>query len=189
MLKLVFLGPPGAGKGTQAKLLSERRQIAHISTGDMLRAAVKEGSDLGKRVQTIIDAGQLVPDDLIVDLIRERISQSDCERGFILDGFPRTVAQAQALQRMLGERGESLSKVVFFNVRREDIRNRLDHRRGNEARADDSAEVQEERLRIYQEQTAPLIEFYQNLGLLHRLEAGGAIEEVQERLVQSLVDE
>ena len=186
MAKLVFLGAPGAGKGTQAKLLKEAKSIAHISTGDMLRAAVAEGSELGKQVEEIMNSGALVPDALMVDIISERISKEDCKNGYILDGFPRTVPQAEALAEMLSKRSEELSQVVLFDVSDQDIQLRLENRRAEEGRDDDSLDVQLERLRVYKEQTAPLIEFYENLGLLKRVSGAGAVEEVQSRLLESV---
>lgn len=183
MQRLIFLGAPGAGKGTQAKLLSEKFGLAHISTGEMLRAAVAEGSELGKKVASIMESGQLVPDALIVEIIKERISKPDCAKGYILDGFPRTVPQAQALDAMLGEQKVT---VVLFEVTTEDVEKRLANRRSAENRADDSDEVQRERLRVYQEQTAPLIEFYEQRGMLVRVSGAGAIDEVQNRLLESI---
>lgn len=181
-MKVVFLGPPGAGKGTQAKTLSERAGIAHISTGDMLRKAVAEGSELGKKVKEVIDSGQLVSDDLMIELIEQRTGQADCQKGYILDGFPRTVAQAEALNGMLQKRGAAISSVVLFELSDEALQARLAHRRGAEARKDDDAETQRERLRIYTQQTAPLIEYYDNKKLLTRVDANGTVEEVEGRV-------
>lgn len=186
MMRLVFLGAPGAGKGTQAKILAENRNLAHISTGDMLRQAVSTGSEIGKQVKSIMESGQLVPDEMIVTIIKERIRQEDCQEGYILDGFPRTVPQAESLKKMLQEQDEDLSNVVLFDVSDEDLRARLENRRGAEARKDDSAEVQLERLRVYKEQTEPLIAFYEGLGMLSKVNGAGSIEEVQERLQVAL---
>ena len=185
-MKLVFLGAPGAGKGTQAQMLAMKRAWAHISTGEMLRSAVSGGTELGKRVKDIMESGKLVPDELMVDLIRARIKEKDCAGGCILDGFPRTVAQATALAAMFRELGEKLAGVVLFEVPPADLEKRLASRRGTEARKDDSVEVQRERLRVYEQQTKPLIEFYEKAGLLLRVSAGGSIGEVQERLVATL---
>ena len=184
-MKLIFLGPPGAGKGTQAKLLSERMQFAHISTGEMLRRAVAEGTPLGRQVKEIMDAGQLVPDELMVRLIEERLSAADCRSGCILDGFPRTVPQAEALKRMLDKRQDSISAVVLFDVDESDVAKRLEHRRGAEARADDAQATQLERLRVYRQQTVPLITFYEKSGLLKRVDASGSVEEVYRRLLEA----
>ncbi len=184
--KIVFLGPPGAGKGTQAKLLAAKQHLAHISTGDMLRSAVAEGTELGKEVKSILDSGQLVSDELIVQLIEERVKKPDCGQGYILDGFPRTVPQAEALQEMLAGSSSVLSAVVSFELSEQAVLDRLTHRAGVEARADDAAEVQRERLRVYNEQTAPLIEYYENLNLLRRIDASSSIEDVT-KLVEKVL--
>jgi adenylate kinase len=186
-MKLVFLGPPGAGKGTQAKVLSEKRRLCHISTGDILRAAVAEGSELGQQVKGILDAGKLVSDELIIELIRERVKLPDCQAGYILDGFPRTVAQAEALDEMLARSGEKLDGVILFEITEEALKARLAHRRAAENRADDEEETQMARLRVYQEQTAPLITFYEKRGgLLKRIDATVSIEVVSARLDSTL---
>lgn len=181
-VRLVFLGPPGAGKGTQAKLLSTELGIPHISTGDMLRAEVGSGSPLGARVKDTMDQGKLVSDDLIIEVIGERIKRSDCVGGYVLDGFPRTVAQAEGLKKMLGLVSQSLSAVVFFQLNNEAILSRLEHRRGAEARKDDALDVQLERLNVYEQQTAPLVAFYERSGELMRVDANGSIEQVFDRL-------
>lgn len=185
-MRIVFLGPPGAGKGTQAKRLAEQRGLAHISTGDMLRSAVQKGTPVGEKVKGIMDAGQLVPDEMIVEIIRDRVAENDCSRGYILDGFPRTLPQAEALGRMLGNGGGALDAVVSFEVSEADLSARLAHRRGAEARADDDAAVQQERLRVYQQQTAPLIDYYRSAKLLRSVNASGSIEDVYARLEQAL---
>lgn len=185
-MKVVFLGPPGAGKGTQAKLLAERKRIAHISTGEMLRAAVAAGSDLGKQVKDIIDSGKLVPDALMVALIQDRVKAVDCAEGYILDGFPRTVPQAEALAEMLKSNGVALDAVVYFEVSEADLLRRLEHRRGVEQRADDSVATQLERLRVYREQTAPLVDFYRAKGALTSVDAAGSVDEVYSKLDSAL---
>lgn len=177
-MNLVFLGPPGAGKGTQAKMLSTRETIAHISTGEMLRAAVAAGTALGSRVKDILDSGQLVPDAVMIDLIRDRVSQSDCKNGFILDGFPRTVPQAEALETLMQSLDGELDGVVLFELSEKAIQARLENRRGAENRADDSADVQRERMLVYQRQTAPLIEYYDEQRQLIRVDASGSVEDV-----------
>ena len=181
-MKLVFLGPPGAGKGTQAKLLSEKAGIAHISTGDMLRAEIEKGSELGRTVKDLMDAGQLVSDELMLEVIRERLAAPDCKNGFILDGFPRTSPQAEALSAMFKSAGAKLDTVCLFDLSEEELGARLENRRGEEARVDDNAEVQKERLRVYQEKTAPLIDYYKELGSLKTIPSSGSIEEVNKNL-------
>jgi len=185
-MRVVLLGPPGAGKGTQAKLLAESHKLAHISTGEMLRASVQEGSELGKKVKDVMDAGQLVPDDLIVSIIEQRIQKPDCSAGYILDGFPRTLPQAKALDEMLKRLGSSIDGVVSFELHEQDVLDRLAHRRGAEARTDDNQATQLERLRVYKEQTAPLVEYYSKTGLLRPVNASGSIEEVRKNLLAIL---
>ena len=185
-MKLIFLGPPGAGKGTQAKILSETKGIAHISTGDMLRAEVGRGSELGIQVKTLMDSGQLVPDELMLEVIKERLAQPDCKTGCILDGFPRTVVQAEALDEMLSDAGEKIDSACLFDLSEDALKARLANRRGEEARADDNEAVQLERLKVYHEKTAPLIEYYKNKDLLNVVESSGSVEQVQQNLLESL---
>ncbi len=185
-MKLVFLGAPGVGKGTQAKLFATKAHLAHISTGEMLRDAAASGTELGRKAKSIMEQGQLVPDDVMVDVIRERISKPDCKDGYILDGFPRTVEQAVALDKMLRARGEKLSDVVLFEVSDGDLKQRLENRRGEEARADDSLTVQKKRIEVYLEKTKPLIEYYEPTSLLRHVDASGSIEEVAAKLERVL---
>lgn len=186
MMRMIFLGAPGAGKGTQAQIFAENNGVAHISTGAMLRDAVSRGTELGKKVRPIMEAGDLVPDDLMVALIAERIDQADCAQGYILDGFPRTVVQAETLDKMLMSRGEALTHVVLFDVTEEAVLKRLEGRRSIEARADDNAEVQMERLRVYKQKTAPLIDYYQKTGQLINVNGDADINEVQQRLIAAV---
>ncbi|MBL7661768.1 adenylate kinase [bacterium] len=183
MKRIVFLGAPGAGKGTQAKLLSEHFAIQHISTGDMLRQAVKAGTALGREVQVLMESGKLVPDALMVKVIAERVALPDCEKGYILDGFPRTVPQAEALAQMLN--GAKLT-VVHFDVNDAAVAKRLQARRESENRVDDDAAVQLERLRVYREQTAPLINHYRSKTNLLDIDASGSVEEVFSELLVAL---
>jgi adenylate kinase len=185
-MRIVFLGPPGVGKGTQAKLISEKFGLAHISTGEMLRSAIAAGSEVGLKAKELMDRGRLVPDEVMLGIVRERVAAEDCRQGYILDGFPRTVAQGEALQKLLASQGSALTHVLVMEVTEDELRKRLEHRRGSEARADDSVEVQLERLRIYQEQTAPLIKFYEHTPLVRRVDACGKIEQVQQNIVREL---
>lgn len=178
----ILLGPPGAGKGTQGPALSQKAGIPHISTGDMLRQAMKDGSELGKKVKLIVDSGQLVSDDLMISLIAERLSKEDCQKGFILDGFPRTILQAESLDSMLSSKGESLTHAILFDIKMETLMSRLEARRKAENRVDDSIETQKERLRVYELNTAPLISFYENSGRLLKVDSEGTIDQVTKNL-------
>jgi adenylate kinase len=200
-MRLIFLGPPGAGKGTQAAFVKERYGLAHISTGDLLRAQVTQETELGKAAKKYMDAGKLVPDDVIIGMIRERLGEEDCAKGFILDGFPRTVPQAVALAELLEFMGKHLTAVICFDAPDDLLVERLSGRRTCGScgaiynvsfhppveenvcdvcggplmqRDDDREEVIRNRLRVYKEQTAPLIEHYEHRGLLRRFDAGGA---------------
>ncbi len=180
------MGPPGAGKGTQAKIAAKELGVAHISTGEMLRAAVDAGSILGNRVKQIMERGQLVPDDLMVSLISERVLEPDCQAGYILDGFPRTVSQANSLDAMLEVKGEKLDLALYFDVPSTEVLNRLEMRRVQEGRSDDTIATQRERLKIYEEQTFPLIDYYTSNGLLKKVDGMGDVEEIQARVVEVL---
>jgi adenylate kinase len=186
-MRLILLGAPGVGKGTQAKMIASKFGISHISSGEMLRKAVSEGSEVGLQVKSLIDNGQLVPDDLMIELVHERIDEDDCANGYILDGFPRTVAQAEALDELFTLRREAISRVILFDVSDDELCKRLSERRGAESRADDTPEIQERRLRVYREQTAPLIRYYEEQGLLSRVEASGKVDEVQSEVLKLLV--
>lgn len=180
-MRLILLGPPGVGKGTQAKGLAVERGLAHISTGEMLRAAVAAGTALGKQVQAVMDSGHLVSDELMVQVIQDRFSQPDCAKGYILDGFPRTLPQAHALDAMLSSDGQKIDAVILFELDEEQLKQRLAGRRGAEARADDDVNVQLERLRVYKAQTEPLVSHYKKVGSLKSVDANGSIEQVAER--------
>jgi len=212
-MNLILLGPPGAGKGTQAKMLTETFGIPQISTGDILRAAVKEGTPLGKQAQAFMDDGKLVPDEVVIGIVTERLQEPDCNQGFILDGFPRTVAQADALQENLRELGKELDRVIALQVDTEALVERLTGRRtckscgrgyhvkfdppavegrcdacGGELyqRDDDREETIRKRLEVYERQTAPLIDYYRNAGLLIEVDGMQQIEEVRETLLAAL---
>jgi adenylate kinase len=177
-VNLLVLGPQGSGKGTQAARLSDDHGIPHVSTGEMFRSAVAAGSDLGRRVEQILAAGELVPDDLTVALIRERLAEPDAERGFVLDGFPRNLAQAEALDAMLAEIGRTLDAVLFFDLSDEIALERLLGRARDEGREDDTPEAIRRRLEIYHEQTEPVVERYRATGKLVPLHAERTVDEV-----------
>ncbi len=209
---LIFVGPPGAGKGTQAQRLCAKLGVPQISTGDMLREARKAGSELGKRADEFMAAGKLVPDDLVIDLVNERLAKDDASRGFVLDGFPRTVPQAEALDRLLIKLGRAISHVILLEVPDELIVERITGRRVGETsgrifhikydpppfpdrgegderllvRNDDKEDVVKSRLAAYAAQTAPLIAFYATKGLLRRVDGVGSLDEVSTRLFSSV---
>jgi len=183
-MRLVLLGPPGAGKGTQAQRLITKHGIVQLSTGDMLRAAVAAGTPIGLRAKSIIERGDLVPDEVVVAIIAERIGQPDAKRGFVLDGFPRTVPQAQALDRLLTERGAKLDAVIELKVNEGILLRRIERRvadmtaRGETVRADDNPEVLKGRLAAYRTQTAPLASYYADKGILRGVDGMASVDEV-----------
>ena len=183
-MRLILLGPPGAGKGTQAQRLVAKHAIVQLSTGDMLRAAVKAGTPVGTKVKDIMDRGDLCPDELVVAIVGERIEQPDARNGFILDGFPRTVAQAEALERLLHEKHMELDGVVELKVDESALLRRIENRvtemtaRGEPLRQDDNPEVLKTRLEAYRRQTAPLTHYYQDKGILHRVDGMAPIDDV-----------
>jgi adenylate kinase len=185
-VNLLVLGPQGSGKGTQAKRISAAHGIPHVSTGDMFRAAVAAGTELGQRVEPILACGDLVPDDLTVALIRERLSERDARDGFVLDGFPRNLAQAEALDAMLVEIGRRLDAVLFFDLSDELAVERIRGRALDEGRDDDSPEAIARRLAIYHEQTEPVVERYRATGKLVPLHAARSIEEVSTEIEAAL---
>lgn len=191
MLNVLLLGPQGAGKGTQGKLTSAEYDLPHIATGDILRGAMAAGSELGRKVQPIYDAGGLVPDDIMIELIRERLAADDAAEGFVLDGFPRTAVQAEALDEMLDEIGRPLTVVLEFQLPEEVSIERLTRRAEDEGRADDTPEAIRRRLALYHEQTEPLIEHYRARGNLVGIPANRPIEavfgEIQKALEQAAV--
>jgi len=185
-MRVVFLGPPGSGKGTQAKLLAERLKVPFISTGEMLRAAVLEGTPLGGKVKAVMEAGDLVSDDLMIALIRERIAAPDAARGFVLDGFPRTVDQALALEKILNGNEKTVSSVVNLVVPEAVLIDRLAGRSGQEHRTDDRGDTVLERLKVYHQKTEPLIDFYRQRDLLKEIDGIGTVPEITERVESSL---
>jgi adenylate kinase len=188
-LDLVLLGPPGSGKGTQAAWLTEKYRIPAIATGDILRAQVEAGTPLGQRVRSYLDRGELVPDQLVVDIIRQRLSEPDTQAGFILDGFPRTVPQAQALDAMLDELQRPLDAVLYLETDRQSLLDRL----GQRHRQDDRADIADHRIDVFLDQTAPLIDYYRKQGKLRLIdgarppnEVAAAIEDVIRPLVSAV---
>jgi adenylate kinase len=185
-VNVLLLGPQGSGKGTQAKRIEAEYGIPHIATGDMLRAAIEVGTELGQRVKPILESGQLVPDELMIDLIRERLGQPDAEQGFILDGFPRTSPQADALDEMLDEIGRRLSIVFEFQLPDEIARERLVRRAELEGRPDDTPDVIDRRLELYHEVTEPLVEHYRLQGNLIGIHGDRQVNEVFAEIQQAL---
>ncbi|MDO4383479.1 MAG: adenylate kinase [Eubacteriales bacterium] len=213
MLRAVLLGPPGAGKGTQAVRLVEKYDIPHISTGDIFRKNIKEGTELGKKAQEYMNAGALVPDELVVDLVKDRLQQDDCKNGFLLDGFPRTIFQAEKLDEFLSETGQKMDIVINLKVEKEALIKRLTGRRvckncgasyhivnvppkkegicdacGGELiqRKDDNLETVENRINVYEEQTAPLIGYYKEAGSLVDFNGEASLDEVFDAIVQAI---
>lgn len=212
-MRLILLGPPGAGKGTQASSIVTEYGITHISTGDIFRHNIKNETELGKKVKSYLDKGQLVPDELTIDLVWDRLSKDDCKKGFLLDGFPRTINQAEALQKGLEERGLKLDKVINIDVDKNILVKRLSGRRvckncgetyhidnkptlkdgvcdkcSGEViqRADDNEKTVLDRIEVYEKQTFPLIDFYKNLGLILTVDGTLSIEDVFSQIKESL---
>ena len=173
-MRLVFIGPPGAGKGTQAARLIEKYKLAHLSTGDMLRAARDAKTPVGLDADKYMSAGMLVPDHVIMDIIAERLKQPDCKQGYLLDGFPRTIAQAEALDAMLAKKSTPLDAVLEIKVPEDELFKRLAGR----GRADDTPEVIHQRLAAYRKQTEPLLAYYAKRGLLKSIDGLGSVDEI-----------
>ncbi len=212
-MKIIMLGAPGAGKGTQAKRIAEKYSIPHISTGDIFRANIKEGTELGKKAKEYMDQGLLVPDELVVDLVVDRVGQADCKNGYVLDGFPRTIPQAESLDAALAKLGEKMDYAIDVDVPDENIVSRMGGRRacvgcgatyhvefnptktegicdvcGEKLilRDDDQPETVQKRLDVYHEQTQPLIEYYTKAGILKTVDGTVAMDEVFQAIVQIL---
>lgn len=181
-MNLILLGPPGAGKGTQATRLQDRYGLVQLSTGDMLRQAVESGTALGRAAESVMQKGELVPDDIVIDIISDRIDAPDCRGGFILDGFPRTVAQAEALDRMLAEKGLRIDHVISLEVDESILFRRIEGRASEaaegESRADDTVEILKTRLQVYRRQTAPILPYYGEKGTLTSVSGMDSIDEV-----------
>ncbi len=176
-MRIVFIGPPGAGKGTQAERLVATYGLAHLSTGDILRAARDAQTEVGKKADRYMSAGQLVPDEIIMAIIGQRLKQPDCQAGYLLDGFPRTIGQAEALDAMLSEQGPPLDVVLELQVPEEELFRRLSGR----GRADDTPEVIRQRLVAYRDQTEPLLQYYVKRGLLKSIDGFGTVDEIFDR--------
>ena len=185
-MRIVLLGAPGSGKGTQAALMVERLGMPHISTGVLLRNAAERGTALGLQAKSIIDQGELVPDNIMSDMIEERLSRDDVANGFILDGYPRNLAQAQSLDKMLERLGQPVDIAIQIDVDPEQIIRRLAGRAEQESRADDSEDIVRNRMRIYREKTAPVIDYYGGRGILTHVLGDGSIEVILERILSVL---
>src|SRR3954447_2215241 len=185
-MRLIFMGPPGAGKGTQAQVVASRYNIPTISTGDIFRKNVSEGTLLGLEAKRFMDAGEYVPDSLTNLMVRNRIDEEDATKGFLLDGYPRTVAQVDELDGMIGYTGHSLDAVVLLDVDREELVRRLTARALTEGRTDDTEDVIRRRQEVYAEQTAPLLEVYAGRGLVVEVDGMGDVDEVTTRVFSAL---
>ncbi len=173
---VIFLGPPGAGKGTQAVTIAKEKNLAHISTGDMLREHVSNETDLGKIAKTLLDEGKLVPDSLVIEMLQERLLSNDCVNGAILDGFPRTIAQAESLDKISEE--FKISKVIVFEADRDELIKRILNRGETSGRSDDTEESVSVRLEVYENDTAPLIQYYEQRNLVSKINAVGEVENI-----------
>ncbi|MGA9574025.1 MAG: adenylate kinase [Lysobacterales bacterium] len=185
-MRIVLLGPPGSGKGTQAALLVKRLDVPHISTGALLRNAAKRGTELGLKAKALTDKGELVPDDVISDMIEERLSRADVADGFILDGYPRNLAQAESLDILLERLHQPVEEAILIDLDAERIIKRIAKRAKEEGRADDTEETVRNRLQVYAEQTAPVAEYYAQRGLLTKVLGEGGVDDIFQRIVSIL---
>lgn len=185
-MRIVLLGAPGSGKGTQAAILTERLGVPHISTGVLLRAAVEAGTELGRKAKSIMDRGELLPDDIMLDLIEERLQAPDAKPGFILDGYPRNLSQAASLDGLLDRLDKPLDIAIQIDVDAEQVIRRIAKRAEEEARSDDSEETVRKRMQVYEEQTAPVVDHYARNGLLTQVLGEGSIEDVNQRIMAAL---
>ena len=185
-MRIVLLGPPGSGKGTQATMLVERLKLPHISTGALLRNAAKRGTALGLQAKAITDKGELVPDDIMSDMIEERLSRDDVANGFILDGYPRNVSQAESLDAMLERLNTPADEAIHIDIDPEQIIKRIARRAKEEGRSDDTEETVRNRMRVYDEQTAPVADYYAERGILTRVLGNGDKEEILQRILSVL---
>ena len=177
-MRLILLGAPGAGKGTQANFIKEKFGIPQISTGDMLRAAIKAGTELGLAAKKVMDAGQLVSDDIIIGLVKERLKDCDCANGYLFDGFPRTIVQAEALDEMLKDKGMKLDAVIEMTADADTLVSRVIHRAKESNRPDDNPDVIRKRLDVYKNDTAPLVDYYRQHGLVTTVDGMAPVEAV-----------
>jgi adenylate kinase len=186
-MHLVLLGPPAAGKGTQARRMTDRFGGVHIDTGDILRANAERGTELGRKARTFMERGDLVPNEVVIDMVLERVGESDCALGFVLDGFPRTVPQAEALDWRLGELDRPLDATVGLEVEEDELRRRLAERAREQDRPDDGDEQAiRQRLELFASETGPLLDYYRHQGLLVRVDAIGEVGDVTERIAEAL---
>lgn len=185
-MKVILFGPPGAGKGTQATLIREHYGLAHLSTGDLFREAIRNETPLGKKVKSILDSGELVPDQTVVDLVAEEIAKPKYDRGYILDGFPRTVAQAAAFDLLLEEKGESIDAFLSLRVPEDELVRRILSR--GEGRSDDTEEGVKKRLAVYHRETRPVRDHYSKRGVVYDIEGTGSVEEIFSRIRSVLED-
>jgi adenylate kinase len=185
-MRLVLLGAPGSGKGTQATRLREHLQVPHVSTGELLRAAVSAGTPLGLQARAVMDSGSLVSDDIVLGMLEERLLQADTGNGFILDGYPRNLAQARALDALLAKIRQPMDIAVQLDVAQELLVGRLSGRASVEGRADDNPDAVRKRLRVYDEQTAPVVDYYRNTGKLVCLDGVGSVDEVFTRIAEAI---
>lgn len=187
-MRMIFMGPPGAGKGTQAKLVADKYGVPAISTGDIFRANASQGTELGKKAQEFMDAGEYVPDEVTNLMVRNRIDEDDAQPGFLLDGYPRTLAQVEELDGMIRHTGHELDAVVVLTVDPEELVQRLLQRSETDGRSDDTEDVVRRRQEVYTEQTEPLIDVYRGRGLLVEVDGMGPVEEVTARIFAALQD-
>ena len=185
-MNLIFMGAPGAGKGTQAALTCKRRGVVQISTGEMFREAVKNQTKQGLKAKTCMDKGNLLPDEVVVSIIKERIKEKDCETGFILDGFPRTKEQAESLDTILDSISRSIDHVLFFDVDDKELINRLLKRAEQEGRSDDNLESIQNRLKVFREKTEPVLDYYKKKFILFRVSGLGKVEDIFEEVDRAL---
>lgn len=185
-MRIVLLGPPGSGKGTQAKLLVERLGVPHISTGALLRNAALRGTELGLKAKALTDKGELVPDDVISDMIGERLRRADVAKGFILDGYPRNLAQAKSLDALLEHLDQPVDEAILIDIKAELIIKRIAKRAQEEGRADDTEETVRNRLQVYTEQTEPVADYYAQRGLLTKVLGEGSVDDIFQRILSIL---